>query len=234
LKIETQPLEDQQVKIIAEIEPEKMESFKVRAARKISRNAKIPGFRPGKAPYDVVRRQYGDAAIEQEAVEIMLDELYPQILDEAGVKPSAAGTLEQIISMDPPKFSFLVPIEPDVILGDYRAVRKAYTPEPVTDDEYNKVIKNLQRNFATAEPVEDRAVEEGDLVYLKIDGEFVKPEEDQKEIVKDMPFQVFVEKEQSNKDEWPFPGFGLKLVGAKENDEVVINHKLMMTLSMTI
>lgn len=225
MKIETQPLEDQQVKIIAEIEPEKMESFKVRAARKISRNAKIPGFRPGKAPYDVVRRQYGDAAIEQEAVEIMLDELYPQILDEAGVKPSAAGTLEQIISMDPPKFSFLVPIEPEVILGDYHAVRKAYTPEPVTDDEYNKVIKNLQRNFATAEPVEDRAVEEGDLVYLKIDGEFVKPEEDQKEIVKDMPFQVFVEKEQSNKDEWPFPGFGLKLVGAKENDEVVINHK---------
>ena len=103
MKIETQPQEDQQVKIIAEIEPEKMEGFKIRAARKISRNSKISGFRPGKAPYDVVRRQYGDAVIEQEAVEIMLDELYPQILDEAGIKPSAAGTLEEIISMDPPK-----------------------------------------------------------------------------------------------------------------------------------
>ena len=226
MKIETQPQEDQQVKIIAEIEPEKMEGFKIRAARKISRNSKISGFRPGKAPYDVVRRQYGDAVIEQEAVEIMLDELYPQILDEAGIKPSAAGTLEEIISMDPPKFSFLVPIEPEVILSDYRTIRKAYTPEPVSEDEYNKVIKNLQKNFATAEPVEGRPIEEGHLVYLMVNGEYVKPEdEENNKIVEDMPFQALVEKGEENKEEWPFPGFGLELIGAKENDEVIINHK---------
>lgn len=226
MKIETQPQDDQMVKLIAEIEPEKMEGFKIRAARKISRNSKISGFRPGKAPYDVVRRQYGDAVIEQEAVEIMLDELYPKILDEAGLKPSAAGTLEEIISMDPPKFSFLVPIEPEVILSDYRTIRKAYTPEPVNEDEYNKVIKNLQKNFATAEPVEGRPVEEGDLVYLKINGEYVKPEdEENKEIVKDMPLQAYVEKGAENNEEWPFPGFGFQLIGANENDEVVINHK---------
>ncbi len=226
MKIETQPQEDQQVKIIAEIEPEKMEGFKIRAARKISRNSKISGFRPGKAPYDVVRRQYGDAVIEQEAVEIMLDELYPQILDEAGIKPSAAGTLEEIISMDPPKFSFVVPIEPEVILSDYRTIRKAYTPEPVSEDEYNKVIKNLQKNFATAEPVEGRPIEEGDLVYLMVNGEYVKPEdEENNKIVEDMPFQALVEKGEENKEEWPFPGFGLELIGAKENDEVIINHK---------
>jgi len=111
-------------------------------------------------------------------------------------------------------------------LSDYRTIRKAYTPEPVNEDEYNKVIKNLQKNFATAEPVEGRAVEEGDLVYLKINGEYVKLEdEENKEIVKDMPFQAFVEKGQENKEEWPFPGFGLELIGAKENDEVVIKHK---------
>jgi trigger factor len=167
LKIETQPLEDQQTKLIAELDSETLERYKRQAARKISQKTKFPGFRPGKAPYDLVRRMYGDEALQQEAIEIMLDEVYPQILQEANITPSGPGKLEEIIQMDPPKFAFIVPLPPSIVLGEYREIRKEYAPEPITDEQVEQTVRRLQRSFATAEPVE-RPAEKGDLVSFKM------------------------------------------------------------------
>ena len=77
MKIETQPRDDHQVAMTVKIEAERLEGAKHRAARKISERAKIPGFRPGKAPYEVVLRHYGDAAITEDAVELLVEEVYP-------------------------------------------------------------------------------------------------------------------------------------------------------------
>ncbi len=73
------------------------------AAKKISRNVKIPGFRPGKAPYSIIVNHYGEAAIVQEAIDILLEDDYGKILDEQEIKPSGSGNLEKIESYDPPK-----------------------------------------------------------------------------------------------------------------------------------
>ena len=56
LNIELEQLADHQVKLVVEFEQEVMEQYKRRAARKIAEKSKIPGFRPGKAPYDVDRK----------------------------------------------------------------------------------------------------------------------------------------------------------------------------------
>ncbi len=94
LKIEKQLQDDHQVKLIVEVEPERMEANKRRAARKLAERGKIPGFRPGKAPYDVIRLHYGDEAIIEQAVDFLVDEVYPKALEEADVKPAAPGALE--------------------------------------------------------------------------------------------------------------------------------------------
>ena len=141
MKLETVALEDQQTKLIAEFDAETLEKYKRQAARKISQNQKIPGFRPGKAPYDLVRRMIGDEALQQEAVELMLDDVYPQVLKEANVNPSGPGKLEEIVKMDPPTFAFVVPLQPQVELGDYKALRKEYQPETVTDEQVEATIR---------------------------------------------------------------------------------------------
>ncbi len=69
MKIETKPLEDHQVKLVVEVEPEPFEKAKRRAASRLSRRTKIPGFRPGKAPYRIVQRHLGDEAILDESLE---------------------------------------------------------------------------------------------------------------------------------------------------------------------
>ena len=107
MKIDQKPRDDQQVEVIVDCSNEELEQFSVKAAKNISRESKIPGFRPGKAPVSVVRRMYGDEYIQNRAIEMMVDDIYPKMLDEAKIKPSGPGSLEKIISTNPPSFSFL-------------------------------------------------------------------------------------------------------------------------------
>ena len=91
LKIEKQLLDDHQMQLTVDVEAEQMDASKRRAAKQIAKRGKIPGFRPGKAPYDVIVRNYGEAAIVEQALDILVDELYPKILEEAEIQPAAAG-----------------------------------------------------------------------------------------------------------------------------------------------
>ncbi len=219
MKIETQTREDQQVQITAEVEPDELERFKHRAAREISKRSKIPGFRPGKAPYDVVKRMYGEETIRDQAVEMLVDELYPKVLDEAKVEPSGPGKLEEIVSYDPPTFSFIVPLNPEVTLPDYRAIRKEYNPPETTDEEVEATINSLRRNYGTAEPVEHPA-EKGDLVYIKISGRYTKPEEGQpEEFVQETPLTVVAGEPSPETGDWPYEGFSDEMIGISAGEE---------------
>lgn len=218
MKIETTPRDDHQVSIIAEFDTEFMEQFKRQAARKISKETRVPGFRPGKAPYDIIRRMYGDEAIQKEAIELMLDKVYPDVLKEAGIEPGGPGSLEQVISQDPPKLSFVIPLMPKVELGDYQSIRKDYEPPTVSEDEVDQVLKNLRANYSTAEPVA-RAIEESDLVSVKVSGEFTQPAEGEDAVaIKENTVQMIVGENEFETDDWPYEGFTRVLVGLNEKD----------------
>ncbi|HEX9029102.1 MAG TPA: trigger factor family protein, partial [Anaerolineales bacterium] len=117
MKLETEVRDDHQVRLITEIEPDQYEKSKHKAARKIANETRIPGFRPGKAPYDMVRRYIGEAKINSEALELLMDAVYPEAIKEAGIEPFGPGSLEEILSTEPVKFAFLVPLAPTVNLG---------------------------------------------------------------------------------------------------------------------
>jgi trigger factor len=225
LKTEKTLRDDHQAEIIVEFEQDELQQYKKRAARMIAKQAKVPGFRPGKAPYDVIERLYGDDAIKQQAVEIMVDEKYSDVLTAAEVEPAAAGKLEEIISTEPPKFKFLVPLSPVVELGDYKAIRKDYSPEPVSEDEVEQVINNMRKSFATAEPA-NRPAENGDLVYIKISGNLTNPAEgEDPQIIKDSATQVVIgDNDPRSGGGWPFSGFAEQLIGMSEGEEKSILH----------
>ncbi len=223
MKIETQPIEGHKAKIIAEFEPEVLEKYKQRAARRISETSKIPGFRPGKAPYAVVRRLYGDETIEHEAIDLLLDDEYQNVIKESGLNPAAPGNLEEIISHNPPKFSFTVALQPEVKLGDYRAIRKPYELPLITEDRIDAVVRNMRASYSTAEPVE-RPVQEGDLVTVKLKGEFTHPAEGEDPVaIAETTPQMIVGENEFEVDDYPFVGFTRELIGmnAGETKEIV-------------
>lgn len=223
MKIETHPRDDHQTTMIVELEPEKLEGARRKAARRIAEKVKIPGFRPGKAPYDVVRRLYGDGVLTEEAVEILVDEIYPEALKEADIKPAAAGALENIESLEPPKFIFTVPLLPTVDLGDYKSVRAAYEWAEPAEGEVEEEIQNLRRMYATSETVE-RPAQDGDYVLVSVTGTKAKAKEGDEPLVERGSYAV-VMRSDAKKDEWPFPGFSKELLGAKPGDVVEFSHK---------
>jgi trigger factor len=225
LKIESQARDDHQVKLIVEFEPEALEEAKHRAARKMAGRMKIPGFRPGKAPYVVVLRQVGEAGLFEEAAEILIDEKYTSIIEEAGIKPYSAGQLENIPSKDPLIMEFVVPLEPEVVLGDYRALRRPYERKEISDAEVNEMLESLRDRQAILEPAE-RPAGEGDVVSAKLSAVRLNPEEDQNsELIEERSNQFLVHASNAeHTDEWPFPGFSQELVGLSSGEEKTIVH----------
>lgn len=214
MNIEKQYQEDHSVKLIVEADQDKMNEYKKRAARKIASRGSIPGFRPGKAPYDVVVRTYGEAAIIEQAIDLFIDSEYSNILKEADVNPGASGSLENIESMDPPKFIFRVPLAPEVDLGDYHSVRLDYQWTAPEQKDVDAALEDLRQMYASTETVE-RAIEISDYVLLDVKSE--TPE------LNRTGFATFVRKEERD-TEWPYNGFAQELVGLTAGESKTIKH----------
>jgi trigger factor len=214
LKIDKTIEENHEAKLVVEVDPEKMDTYKRRAARKISQRGKIPGFRPGKAPYEMVVRNYGEQAIIEQAVDNFVDAEYSNILKEADVEPGASGTLESIDSLEPPKLTFRVPLAPEVDLGDYHSIRLPYEWTPPDDKAVDAAIEDLRQMYATTENVE-REAQEGDYVLVDVKSE--TPE------LNRTGFATFLRKEERD-TEWPYNGFARELIGMKPEDTKTIKH----------
>ena len=219
MKIETQTLDDHQVKLTVEVEAEPLEEARRRAARTIARKTKIPGFRPGKAPYNVIQRFVGAEAILDEALDILVKDLYPQIIDESGVQPYGPGKLDNIATLDPLSLEFTVPLSAKVQLGDYLSIRLPYEYQSVTDEQVDEVVNNLRQRQAIEEPA-GRPALEGDRVSIRLSAQRVLVTEGvEPTLIRERPFSTIIQPEETDQtDEWPFPGFSRKLLGLRDNE----------------
>ena len=225
MNIEKQFQENHQVKLTVRVEPQVLEQARQRAARKISKQTKIPGFRPGKAPYSVILRTVGEGAIFEEAVDLLATELYPKAIEEAGVEPYGPGQLENITSTDPLTLEFMVPLDAEVILCDYYSLRLPYNAPAIGESDVENVLKDIRERQAVLTPV-DRPVMETDQVTIKLNGERKKVKEGENPtLVEERSTTVVVNKgDEKSEGEWPFPGFSRKLIGLSAGDHKSVTY----------
>lgn len=147
------------------------------AARKLSSKYNIPGFRKGKAPYRVVVGYFGEAAILEEAVEVLGNAIYKDALDESGLNSYGMGQLEDFKVEDDGKafFKFIVPLQPEVELGDYRSVRVDYKAPEITDKDVDTAMKSLREQHAVIEE-SSRPVEMGNRITAYLDARLIEDE----------------------------------------------------------
>jgi trigger factor len=214
LKIDKTIEENHEAKLVVEVEPEKMDTYKRRAARKISERGKIAGFRPGKAPYEMVVRSYGEQAVLEQAIDFFVDAEYSNILKEADVEPGAAGSLESIDSLEPPKMTFRVPLAPDVDLGDYHSIRMPYEWTAPDEKAVEAAMEDFRQMYATTENVE-REAQEGDYVLVDVKSETTE--------LNRIGYAAFIRSE-GRDTEWPYNGFAKELIGLKAGDTKSTKH----------
>lgn len=232
MKITKEAQEEHQIKLIVELEPELMENAKRRAAKHIAKNIKIPGFRPGKAPYHVIVRYAGEGAVTEKGMELLVQDIYPKLIEDADIEPYGPGSLENIVSLEPPTLEFLIPLEAEVVLGDYKSIEKTYSPEPVQAEDIDQVLKNLQEQHATLVPA-DRPALEGDIATVNLVGDrFLTDEEELTEenesggeiLFPSRSLQMLIQPD-DEEDDWPYPGFTTNLIGMNIGESKQINHK---------
>ncbi len=228
MKIEKTYLEDtHQLELIVETEQDVFDKAKHVAMREISKNVKIPGFRPGKAPYNRVAQYVGEDRIIDKALESFLDEIYPKVIEEIEETPYGPGQLEEVKSLEPPTLEFIVPLEPEVTLGDYRSIRIPFEASEVSEEDIHKAVEELKTQHTSVEEIEGPA-EENNIVDTKITGRVIDADLDDEEalIMVNQPLPVLIKSEdEDDSKEWPFPGLSRQLLGVSPGDSLELVHE---------
>lgn len=159
---------DRQAIVTVEVDDDQMQKAMQRAAQNISRVRPVPGFRPGKAPYETVERTWGRDLLVEEAVEDLSKSLYSQVLRESDLIPIDAGKLD-IVQKEPPVFKYTIPVAPEITLGDYKSIHMHPEEVTVSDEEVDQVLNRFQLTQATVTPVE-RPVQKGDVITVNVHG----------------------------------------------------------------
>lgn len=154
--------------VTVEVDDDQLQGAMKRAAQTISRVRPMPGFRPGKAPYEMVERTFGKEVLLEEAVEDLSRNLYGQVLKENDLNPIDAGSLE-IVQKDPVILKYTIPVAPEIKLGNYKEIRMTPEAVEVTDKEVDDVLNRFQLTQATVTPVE-RPVQNGDVITVDVKG----------------------------------------------------------------
>jgi len=173
LNLQTERIENHRAQFTIEIESNQLEDAKRKAARKISRQVRIKGFRKGKAPYGLVVKHVGEGAVLEEALDDLGDALYKQALDESEVTPYGPGAFEDF-QLDPaPTFVFSVPLQPEVDLKDYLEVRLDFEEPIVTESEVDAALKQMRLGQIEVLDEQIDVAGPGHRVTIAVDSEFV-------------------------------------------------------------
>jgi len=164
-------LDPTQVELEISITPEEYSAAQDAAFRKLVRNAKIPGFRPGKVPRKIFESQYGTASILERALDDLLNQKYPAAIEEHGIEPLDRPSVELVPTEEgqPPRFKAVVSVRPEFEPKDYTGVEITDVPESATDAQVEQTLEQMRQQAATLVPV-DRPARLGDTVVIDYEG----------------------------------------------------------------
>ena len=142
-----------------------------RVAKDFAKVARVPGFRPGKAPITLIRRRFADD-IKGEVLQSLVPERVEKAVSEQKLTPVSQPRVEQLDFNDgqPLKFRAVFEVLPEFELGNYKDLQLEMPVMDVVDEDVTKTLEDMRERAAAFAPAEGRAVEDGDFVQLKLTG----------------------------------------------------------------
>lgn len=137
----------------------------------LTRQVRIPGFRPGKAPRRVILSQIGgEEVLQQEVYGYLVDHFIPLAVEELELRPINVESANDEPDLPQPDetftFQFTCELFPEITLPDYRTIVIDQGPEEVSEELVDDFIDDLRERFAILEPIEERSVQADDTVIL--------------------------------------------------------------------
>jgi trigger factor len=188
------------------------------AVRQVASRSRIPGFRPGKAPRQVVERFAGLPAIMEEATEILVERGYRAAIMESETLPLTSPKIEAQPAVEGVeyRFSATISVPPEVKLGDYRGFSFAPTFEEPDAKKVDAVVDDLRDSYAVLTPVTDRGAAMGDYAIISFTG-YREGDNSPIEGASSEKMPIVLGSERL------IPGFEAQLVGAKIGDATTVS-----------
>lgn len=170
VKVET--LEKNMAKLVIEVPAEELEKALQAAYNKNKKNISIPGFRKGKVPRQMVEKMYGPGFFYEDAANMLIPEEYEKAAAECGLELVSRPVIdiEQIEKGKAFIFTAEVAVKPEVTLGEYKGLEVAKADAEVSEEEVAAELEKEREKNARTISVEDRAVENGDMIMLDFEG----------------------------------------------------------------
>ncbi|MBI4240894.1 MAG: trigger factor [Candidatus Rokubacteria bacterium] len=136
------------------------------ACGRVQRRARLPGFRKGHVPRNLVKVHFAEE-VRREVAQQLIPDVYRQALAEAQLRPVEEPDLHEVTLEEgtPLRFTAIVEIKPEITLGNYKGLTVQHTPGVVTEEEVEHALAHLQEEHAEFRSVE-RAAGPGDLVIM--------------------------------------------------------------------
>ena len=172
MSVQVEKLEHNMAKLTIEVEASKFDAAMKNAYNKKKGSFNLPGFRKGKVPMYIIEKEYGAGVFYEDAANELMPEAYAEALEESGLDVVSRPEVDvtQIGKEQNFIFTAEVALKPEVKLGQYKGLDVQKDSADVTDEEVEAKLKEAQEQNAREITVEDRAVQDGDIITLNYAG----------------------------------------------------------------
>jgi trigger factor len=171
MKVEKKILTKAQIEFLVELTAEEFKPSIEAAVAQISQEVKIDGFRPGKAPLDMIKKKVGEMSVLEKAANIAINKSFGKILAENAKDDKIIGQpmvdITKLAPENPLEFKITLSVLPAVTLGEYKNLGVQATKAKLDDKEVARVIDYL-RETRVKEATVDREVKKDDKVVANI------------------------------------------------------------------
>ena len=172
MSLQVEKLEKNMAKLTIEVPFEEFDAAVQKAYLANRGKISIPGFRKGKAPRKMIEKMYGAGIFYEDAVNDLIPEAYDKEVDASELEIVSRPKID-VVQVEPGQpfiFTAEVALRPEVTLGEYKGIEVEKQSVEVSDEEIQKVVDEEREKNARVIDVDDRAVENGDMVVLDFEG----------------------------------------------------------------
>jgi trigger factor len=170
MKAELQDISETHKTIRIEIPSDVVDAEIERVVRGYSKQARLPGFRPGKVPATIIRQRFREQ-IHHDVMHDLIPRAVDEALQERGIEPVDAPDIKDVSLREGEPLTFTAAIEtvPAFDPGDLTTISIHEHPTTITEDAIQKTLDRLRDRAAKQEPVEGRPLADGDTAVLELD-----------------------------------------------------------------
>lgn len=214
MKVEVKNLPNSEVELTITVPYEEYTKWQKKAIADIGKEVKIPGFRPGHVPEDIVKEKVSEEAIKMATLDYVFPQTYSKVVREKDIQVVARPEVDIKSEVEKEGDDFVytakVAIMPEAELGDYKKVKVARKPVKVTQANIDETVNMIMSRYAEWQDV-DRAAKEGDRAEVAFEGFDEKGKSIPNTTSKNHPIVIG--------SKMMIPGFEDEIIGLKKGDE---------------